>query len=214
MKKMTTLFVVTYTEQGQKGIISPEVRPENAWVLAGEGIATIKMDGTAACVKIIDGAPKLFLRYDAKILHKFKKHLGTDQLTTAMFKQPPAGAIPCMEKPDAKTGHYPFWIPMDPANPQHKWALEAWLSVGECLSEGTYELIGPEIQANRYGLTEHQLYKHGQDVLPIEDFSFDSLKKVVTELHAEGIVFHHKSGDGRMCKLRRGDFGLDWPLVT
>lgn len=212
MKKMSTLFVVTYTEKGQKGTILPEVRPENAWVMAGEGIATIKMDGTAACVKHIDGKPKLYLRYDAKILRQFSHLIGTDSVTPEMFKQPPAGSIPCMPAPDNKTGHYPFWIPMEPSEPQHKWALQAWNAVNGQLPEGTYELIGPKIQGNLYGLTEHTLYKHGSDVVEIKDYSFETLRDIITNLNAEGIVFHHKSGDGRMCKLRRGDFGLDWPI--
>ena len=42
------------------------------------------------------------------------------------------------------------------------------------------------------------------------DYSFDGLRNYLSnpELDIEGIVFHHKSNDGRMCKIRKCDFGI------
>ena len=89
--------------------------------------------------------------------------------------------------------------------------------------DGTYELCGPKVQGNPEGFEEHTLVHHGseemligsakfmeyigmtwQDV-PVED-QFESLRLVLLCINVEGIVFHHP--DGRMCKIRKKDFGL------
>jgi len=41
----------------------------------------------------------------------------------------------------------------------------------------------------------------------ISPMTFESLKEYLEKVDIEGIVFHHKS-DGRMCKLRKTDFGI------
>ena len=84
MKKIPTLFKRTFDAQHRKSIVN-EVTPGMEWVLDGEGIATVKIDGT--CCAIIDG--RFYRRYDAK-----------------RGKTPPEGAIPCCE-PDLVTGHWP-----------------------------------------------------------------------------------------------------------
>ena len=62
MKKIPTLFKREFLDHHVINI-SPEVSsPDLAWVLAGEGIATEKIDG--ACCAIIDG--QFYQRYDAK----------------------------------------------------------------------------------------------------------------------------------------------------
>lgn len=68
--------------------ISQEVAPGLEWVLAGDGVATEKIDG--ACCAIIDGV--FYKRYDAK-----KDKRGN-------MKLPPEGAIPC-DDPDPVIGH-------------------------------------------------------------------------------------------------------------
>ena len=45
MKKIPTLFKRTYDGPRIKGI-TDEVTPGLEWVLAGEGLATVKIDGT------------------------------------------------------------------------------------------------------------------------------------------------------------------------
>lgn len=158
--------------------VLPEYDPENMWVLES-GIPTRKYDGTACAV--IDG--KLYKRYDAK-----------------HGKKLPEGAIPCQE-PDAITGHHPHWIPV---TEQDKYHNEAFIK--NRFSDRTYELCGPKVQGNPENFTGHILIPHGQDVLPLTDFSFESIKKYLEENNIEGIVFHNE--DGRMCKIRKSDFGI------
>ena len=49
MKKIPTLFKRTYDGPRIKGI-TDEVAPGLEWVLAGEGLATVKIDGTCCAV--------------------------------------------------------------------------------------------------------------------------------------------------------------------
>ena len=44
-------------------------------------------------------------------------------------------------------------------------------------------------------------------IFDFSNFEFDDLKRFLLENDVEGIVFHHVS-DGRMCKLRKSDFGI------
>ena len=59
-----------------------------------------------------------------------------------------------------------------------------------------------------YNLSSHELRKHGDCVVDINDYSFDNLKKVLECLDSEGLVWHHP--DGRMAKLRRDHFNFKW----
>lgn len=85
MKKIPTLFNREFENHRIK-TITPDVTPGCEWVLAGEGVATEKLDGTCCLFK--DG--KLWKRYDAK-----------------RGKPIPAGAILCQPEADAVTGHLP-----------------------------------------------------------------------------------------------------------
>ncbi len=82
MKKIPTLFVREFLDK-HEFILKREVTPGLEWVLKGEGVATIKIDGS--CTAIIGGV--FYKRYDAK-----------------QGKTAPKGAIPCCE-PDPVTGH-------------------------------------------------------------------------------------------------------------
>ena len=61
MKKIPTLFRREFQDHHVISI-SRDVTPGLEWVLAGEGVATEKIDG--ACCAIIDGV--FYKRYDAK----------------------------------------------------------------------------------------------------------------------------------------------------
>jgi len=123
------------------------------------------------------------------------------------YKEVPVGAIPCQE-PDNITGHWPHWVKCERNNPEDKFHFEAFDKM-ETIINGTYELCGEKVQGNPEKVTGHVLIKHGGEVLPITDFSFDGLKTYLSdpELDIEGIVFHHKIDD-RMCKIRKVDFGI------
>lgn len=187
MKKMPTLFKRIYDGNRVKGIID-EVLPGMEWVLAGEGLATVKIDGT--CCAIIGG--KFHRRYDAK-----------------RGRKPPAGAIPCCD-PDPTTGHWPHWLPVDSKDRGSNWHLAAYYNVGGIwLPDGTYEAIGPHFQNNPYALTYDILEKHGNRIIKDAPRSFDGLCEYLRVHNIEGIVFW-KDGEPR-CKIKRSDFGFKWP---
>jgi len=207
MKKMSTVFVVTYEVKG-KGVISNEVRDVNRWVLDGEGVATIKFDGTSCLIE--DG--KVFKRYDRKLKKQFLKHKSKPDFVAdaSMFKDAPEGFIPCEPEPDRKTGHWPGWIEIDINSPNDKWHVEAIENLDvsiDSLENGTYELVGPKIGVNHYGLDRHEFWKHGSVVVDVEP-TFEAIKAWLENNIEEGLVFHHP--DGRMAKIRRKDFGLEW----
>jgi hypothetical protein len=157
------------------------------WVLNGEGVATIKWDGS--CCAIIDGV--FYKRYDAK-----------------KGKKPPEGAIPCCE-PDPITGHHPHWVKVDWSDPADKWFIEAFNN-GEFPKEnGTYEAVGPHFQGNPYGLNFDRLVKHGEHEIPAPR-SFEDIRTFLQFTGMEGIVFW-KDG-APQCKIKRSDFGFEWPV--
>ena len=186
MKKISTLFKKDPQDLGR---VINEVNPENQWVFNGEGIATRKFDGTATA--IING--ELYKRYDVK-----------------KGRQVPNGAIPCQEA-DLITGHHPHWLKCDPNKNEDRYFFDGYNSLAEFgkIEDGTYELVGEKVNCNPEKIEGHHLIKHGTKILELENLNFEYLKQYLSnpELDIEGIVFHHKS-DGRMCKLRKSDFGI------
>lgn len=83
MKKIPTLFKRKFDENGKLVGVLPEVKEGFEWVLEGEGLATVKFDGS--CCAIING--EFYKRYDCK-----------------KGANPPEGAIACCD-PDPITGH-------------------------------------------------------------------------------------------------------------
>lgn len=162
------------------GRVIDEVDPQNEWALI-EGVATRKFDGTAAA--IIDG--NLYKRYDVK-----------------KGRQVPPNAIPCQE-PDTITGHWPHWVKCNPDT--DKYFYEAFENL-DSWEDGTYEMCGPKVQGNPEKFSKHILVRHGIEVLNIPDRTFDAIKSLLSIMEVEGIVFHHP--DGRMCKIRKSDFGI------
>jgi hypothetical protein len=186
MKKISTLFKKDPQDLGK---VINEVNPENQWVFDGGGIPTRKYDGTATA--IING--ELYKRYDVK-----------------KGRQVPDGAIPCQEA-DAITGHHPHWVRCSQDKPEDKYHFEGYNLLAELgkVEDGTYELVGEKVQGNPEKINGHYLVKHGEKVLHglINPMTFENLRDYLESVDIEGIVFHHKS-DGRMCKLRKSDFGI------
>lgn len=190
MKKIPTLFERVYGIHKVIDVL-PNVTDGMQWVLEGEGIATVKIDGS--CCAIING--EFYKRYDAK-----------------KGKKPPVGAIPCCE-PDEITGHHPHWVKVDKNNPSDKWFVEAyyttsmWTNQGLKLEDGTYEAVGKHFQGNPYGYENDRLVKHGKEVIEVER-TFEGIKKYLEENNIEGLVFW-KDGEPK-CKIKRTDFGFEW----
>ena len=192
MKKIPTLFVRTFENHSVKSIENRLNSQELAWVLEGEGEATVKIDG--ACCAVMDG--KFYKRYDAKPDRHGKR------------KTPPEGCIPC-GGPDPVTGHWPHWQPVSKKDPAHRWYLAAKENTNMPLADGTYEAIGPHFQGNPYGLEKDVIVRHGTITVDVER-SFEGIQEYLETHEIEGLVFW-KYGTPR-CKIKRSDFGLPWPV--
>ena len=185
MKKIPTVFTRVFADHKVVNI-TREITPgcEDAFLL---GDATIKLDGS--CCAIIDGV--FYKRYDAK-----------------RGKTPPEGAIPCCD-PDPVTGHWPHWVPVDPDNPGDKWFVKAYRATPALREDGTYEAVGKHFNSNPYGMDDDMLVPHGTaEVDVIRDF--DHIKEYLEANRMEGLVFW-LNGEP-VCKIKRKDFGLPWPM--
>jgi hypothetical protein len=171
------------------------------WALTPAAVPTRKRDGTACLIK----GGRLFKRYDVRVKRG------------ALV---PAGAIPCIPEADPVTGHWPHWVEVGP-EPESRWHMEAFSGLRASdgsrfrpkasLHDGTYELCGPKIGGNPERLAEHEFFRHGSEVLTLNAWSgWDAILSFLQTTEIEGIVFHHL--DGRMCKIRRDDYGLPWPV--
>jgi hypothetical protein len=193
MKKIPRLFQYAEHRHGSEDTVIDVVTPGCEWVIAGEGVATRKFDGT--CCLIRDG--KLYKRYDAKAFT-----IAPDGKRTEWKRQPPANFEPAQD-PDPNTGHWPGWLPVGD-EPESKWHREAFSNTFFEWTDGTYELCGPKVQGNPELLAEHMLIKHGDQEMPDCPRDYEGIKAYLEHLPYEGVVFHHP--DGRMCKIRRRDF--------
>ena len=172
MKKIISLFHRNY---GGDRLVRNEVVPGAEWVIAGEGVATEKYDGTCCLVR----CGKLFRRYDAK-----------------KGKMPPSNFEPAQD-PDPVTGHWPGWVPVGDG-PEDKWHREAF---GDgTMGDGTYELVGPKIQRNPYGWANHVLLTHGFRLPHDPPRDYVGIKEYLSNYFIEGIVWHHP--DGHMVKIK------------
>jgi len=179
MRKIISLFQRNY--DGDR-LVRDEIVPGAEWVVAGEGVATRKWDGT--CCMIRDG--KLYKRYDAK-----------------RGKTPPPGWEAAQE-PDLVTGHHPGWLPVGD-EPESKWYKAAYEWLDGVMPDGTYELCGPHFQGNPEHLNGDGFLKHGVYRIADAPRTFVELASYFAKTDMEGIVWHHP--DGRMVKIKAKDFG-------
>ena len=199
MRKLQTLYVRLFSEgavpNGQRIVVTtPEVTAGMEWVIRGEGVATIKYDGS--CCAIINN--ELYKRYDAK-----------------NGKPIPQGAIPCQPTADAITGHLPCWVKCSEDDPSDKWYISAykrWLGTGnnseKDITYQTFEACGVHFSGNPYHYEADILIPHGEEVVEVER-SYEGIKRWLKEHpEHEGLVFW-RYGTPR-CKIRRKDFGFCW----
>lgn len=183
MKKIPTMFERDWN--GDKSKVLPQIHKGCEWVLQGEGIATKKIDGTCCLIK--DG--KLFKRREVK----------QGQVVPMDF---------ILADTDAETQKTIGWVPVGDA-PDDKYHREAFAKQ-HLWQDGTYELIGVNVQGNPEKQQANVLIKHGSDQAgELHDVprDFDGLKEYLFDKDMEGIVFHHP--DGRMAKIKKRDFGLE-----
>jgi hypothetical protein len=186
VRKIPTLF---QRDENDRRYVTDVVTPGCEWVLAGEGTATRKYDGT--CV-MLDPAGRWHARREVK----------------------PNGTPPPLfqaVETDPVTGKTVGWEPIAHSSfaKYHAQALDAPRLASEPLVPGTYELVGPKVNGNPEGVCWHMLIRHADAAL-VRPFNltFEGLRDTVRVLHAqagvEGIVWHHP--DGRMAKLKARDF--------
>jgi len=180
MKKIPTLFVRDLEDRAH---VTDEVTPGCEWVLAGEGVATRKYDGT--CM-MLDNNGEWWARREVK----------------------PGKAAPenyLVDNVDEVTGKTQGWEPVgqSPFAKFHAEATAGWFG----WKAGTYELVGPKVQGNPEKVKAHELILHdAAEVLQIASYEIGFIKMFVSNLSKngwEGIVWHHP--DGRMTKLKARD---------
>lgn len=197
MRKIISLYRRDYDGNRQ---VFDAVVPGAEWVLAGEGVPTMKWDGTSCLWK--DG--RLWKRYDAK-----------------HGKPAPQGFVPAQD-PDDKTGHWPGWLPVADG-PEDRWHNDGVLNTRMTTAtnpfdEGrTYELVGPKVQGNPHGYGEHRLIPHGAHVVHDAPRRFAELRQFFAAHAIEGIVWWRRwpwepGLETELVKIKRKDFGLPWPL--
>lgn len=180
MKKIPTLF----KRDEETHLVVPELVPEAAWVIRGEGRATRKWDGTA-CLWTPNG---LFKRYTVKL----ERTVPTDFVPSASV--------------DPITGKQEGWVPIGEGK-EDRWHREALDSHTEVLIPyQTYELCGPKIQANPEGFDKHVLIQHGVHELATAPRDYVGLQDFLSVGDIEGIVWHHPNG--MMAKIKGRDFGI------
>ena len=185
MKKIPTLFEREF-ENHRIVRILPNISPDLAWVMAGEGVATIKWDG--ACCAVINGV--FYKRYDAKTWESPFRPTPSSVRRTQTLSQ-----VTCLVG----------CLVTDPS-PSDKWFWDAYDRM-DSVPDGTYEAIGPHFRANPYNLDADVLKPHGKDIVEL-DRSFEGIRTYLETHVIEGIVFW-KDGQPR-CKIKRKDFGFPW----
>lgn len=189
MRKIISLFQRNY--DGDR-LVRNEVVPGAEWVLAGEGTATRKYDGT--CCMVRDG--KLYRRYEVKPGGK-----------------PPVDFEPANDV-DENTGKQQGWVPVGdgPEDRWHRMAFSNFREDGTAPDDGTYELVGPKVQGNPEGYLVHALIRHGDQGIYGDPRQYEHIREYLATHNIEGIVWHHP--DGRMVKIKGKDFGLKRQRVS
>lgn len=179
MKKIPTMFERDWN--GDRSRVTPQVHAGCEWVLAGEGVATRKIDGT--CCMVRDG-----------LLYK-RREVRSNEPYPPEFEKADY---------DEETGKTVGWVLIGGGS-DDRWHREAFEAAG-FPADGTYELIGPKVQGNPEDSPMHMLIPHSM-CERYEDVprSFSDLRVWLLNHNIEGVVFHHP--DGRMAKIKQRDFG-------
>jgi hypothetical protein len=101
------------------------------------------------------------------------------------------------------------FIPVTPEDKNCKWHNE-WLEENDISTyeNGTYELCGPNIQANPEGLDRITLIKHGSVQFDDAPRTFNELRDWLAAKDIEGLVWHWYHPYREMIKIKKIDFGL------
>lgn len=179
MRKIPTMFVRDEAAKGHP--VTAQVKPECQWVLDGEGIATIKVDGTNVKIK----AGQLLKRqkpaerdYDDAAYVPCDRSNPADKWAYEAFDA-------LAHRDDAI---YELIGPKVQGNPQ------------KVRSHQLIRVVPP--------LPTLIIAALGADYKDQIVRTFDGLRAYFQSHEVEGLVFHHP--DGRLAKIKRRDFGLAW----
>ncbi|MFE2413842.1 hypothetical protein ACFVSN_05825 [Kitasatospora sp. NPDC057904] len=163
-------------------------RAECAWVFEGEGVPTEKLDGTNVRLTVRAG-----------------------RLVRVEKRRNPTKA---QKQQGIRDGWY---VDTDEQAAEDKWILAAAHATDTTAwpdGEHSCEALGPRIQGNPLGVTEHHCVPFNLQVPVYQDVprTYAGLRDYLAEMEsrytpgalAEGIVFHHP--DGRRAKIKRKDF--------
>lgn len=196
MQKIETIF--KRDPNNLKLVLNEASDADIGWVFTGRGVPTVKVDGTCCLYK----GGQLYRRHALKV-----------------GRPVPIGWLHWTMDPEQKSGH--GWLPVTdtPADDYHREGLG---NTTDTLLEGrSYELVGPKINGNPYGLDKHELWLHGSEVIPDGGpaRTFEAIREWLTDHQVEGIVWWYVLPGGvwgdintRMAKIKRRDFGLQWPV--
>ena len=184
MQKIPTLFV---RNPERMQLVTREVNPDAAWIFGVEAVPTVKRDGTNVRVTVRNGIP----------IWAEKRRNPTRE--------------------EKASGAEPGYVVIDERDPGNVHILNAITHTDfSAWPDGQWpcEALGPKIQ----GGVESDVpmlypFSWNPEWIPEEiPLTYDGIKAYL-ETHAiEGIVWHEQSNLGRMCKIKRRDFGLPWPV--
>jgi hypothetical protein len=193
MRRVDPLFLL------EGGLATPEVSPEAAWVAAGLGRASMLWDGVP------------YLLWDGALFRMVDLKKGARQ---------PEGWVRDGESP---TGLRRGWAYADQEDPNHVALAEAVRrkieqhrahpNLGDP-TNGTYELVGPEIKGNPHGFDGHYLLQHGALAILRAPRDYEGLGAFLADFDGKGIAWSRVDEDGatHLVKVTRADFGLPWPI--
>ena len=184
MEKIPTLFL--RNPENMK-LVTREINPDAAWILDAKSIPTIKRDGTNVRVTILNG-----------------KCIGLEKRRNPTREEKARGAEPgyILASTDDPSDKHIF-AAVDATDfsewPEGQWSCEA---------------LGPKIQGGIESSVP-TLYPFSWNPTYIKEdilLTFDGIKAYLETHKIEGIVWHEQSDQGRMAKIKRRDFNLDWPV--
>jgi hypothetical protein len=187
MNKIPTLFV---RDPSNMALVLDQVTPGCEWVLAGEGVATRKWDGTNVRVTVSDGQ-----------FWGLQKRRNPSRAEKAASAEP--GYV-VASRDDPQDKH--IYAAVDATN-FAQWPDGAW----------SCEALGPKIQGGADGrapcLIPFSLpgFAAREELTDWHERTHQGLSGWLATVPFEGIVWHHP--DGRMAKIKRRDFGLRWPVT-
>jgi hypothetical protein len=188
MKKIPTLFV--RNPENMK-LVTREVNPECEWLFNEPSFATIKKDGTNIQVIVHDG-----------------KCINVNKRRNPTREQKALGDEPGYIQADRNDSADQYIFAAVDATDFSNWPNGDW----------SCEALGPKIQggieSNVPELYPFSLYSTVIiDFSNIENITYDYIQKYLEDHEIEGIVWREAAEENpRFAKIKRRDFGLQWPV--